>query len=189
MGVEYFEELYRASDDPWDLATSAYERDKYAATVEALGGRRYTRGLEVGCSIGTLTERLATVCGDLLAVDCAPSAVALARARLAGRPGVRVARACLPEETPDGPFDLIVCSEVLYYWAPDLVREGLDRLAATLSPGGTLLAVHWRGPVKHYPMGGDAVHAILLETLGGMRHSPSLVRARFRLDRLDAAPA
>ena len=32
MGVEYFERLYAAEDDPWDVRTSAYEHRKYAAT-------------------------------------------------------------------------------------------------------------------------------------------------------------
>ena len=189
MGAAYFEELYREREDPWDLATSDYERDKYAATIEALDGRRYARGLEVGCSIGTLSALLAGSCDDLLAVDCAPTAVARARERLAGLPGVRVERRCLPEEMPEGEFDLIVCSEVLYYLSPDLLREALERLRRALRPGGSLLAVHWRGPVRHYPLGGDAAHAILLEEWADADHARHLVRPRYRLDRLDAAAA
>jgi len=186
MGVEYFEALYHEREDPWDLATSGYERDKYAVTIAALDGRRYERGLEVGCSIGTLSERLAGSCGRLLAVDCAPTAVARARERLAHLPGVAVERRCLPEEMPDGVFDLIVCSEVLYYWSPGLVREALALLRGALAPGGSLLAVHWRGPVRHYPAGGDAVHAILLEEWADAARARHLVRPRYRLDRLDA---
>jgi SAM-dependent methyltransferase len=187
MGVAYFEELYREREDPWDLATSDYERRKYAATMAALDGRGYARGLEVGCSIGTLSELLAERCDRLLAVDCAPTAVARARARLAGVPGVRVERRCLPEEQPPGEFDLIVCSEVLYYWSPPLLREALGRLRAALAPGGSLLAVHWRGPTRHYPLDGDDAHAILLEEWSDAAHALRLVCPRYRLDRLDAA--
>ena len=75
MSAEYFDELYRADPDPWDLATSDYERRKYAVTIDALDGRRFARALEIGCSIGVLTERLAPWCDDLLAVDAAPRAV------------------------------------------------------------------------------------------------------------------
>ena len=125
---DYFEDLYAADRDPWRFATSAYERDKYARTVAALEGRRFARGLEVGCSIGVLTERLAGSCDELLAVDVSERAVATARERLAGRHGVEVECRSLPEETPDGPFDLIVCSEVLYYFDAELLSRG-DRRA------------------------------------------------------------
>ena len=32
----YFDTLYAADPDPWRFATSDYERDKYAATLEGL---------------------------------------------------------------------------------------------------------------------------------------------------------
>ena len=75
---------------------------KYAATVEALGDRRFGRALEVGCSIGVLTELLAARCDALLAVDVSVRAVERARARLTGAPHVRVERRTLPEELPAG---------------------------------------------------------------------------------------
>jgi len=58
----YFDALYAASPDPWAFETSAYERAKYAATLDALPARRYRRALEVGCSIGVLTRQLADRC-------------------------------------------------------------------------------------------------------------------------------
>ena len=185
MGAAYFEELYAADADPWDLATSAYERDKYTATVAALDGRRFASALEVGCSIGTLTERLAPSCDHLLAVDVAPTAVERARERLAGLDGVIVERRSLPEEMPEGSFDLIVCSEVLYYWDRGLLRSGWRTLREALAPGGSLLAVHWRGPVRHYPLGGDAVHAAIRADADGLDVARTGVWPRFRLDRFD----
>ena len=35
-GRSYFEEMYRASDDPWEFGTSPYEQRKYAVTVASL---------------------------------------------------------------------------------------------------------------------------------------------------------
>jgi SAM-dependent methyltransferase len=190
MTAEYFEQLYAREEDPWDLATSAYERAKYDATVAAIDDLvPVGRALEVGCSIGVLTARLATRCDEVLAVDCSPLAVARARARLAGVPGVTVERRCLPEDTPAGPFDLIVCSEVLYYWDAALLSRGLELLRAALAPGGALLAVHWRGPVRHYPLGGDEVHRLLLARRDGLVHARSLERPRYLLDRLDRPAA
>ena len=74
---------------------------------------------------------------------------------------VELLRRRLPEEMPAGPFDTIVCAEVLYYWSAELVRDGLRRIEAALAPGGTLLAVHWRVADPRRELTGDDVHEIL----------------------------
>jgi len=185
MGAAYFEALYAADEDPWDFAGSPYERAKYDHTTAALGDRRFAHGLEVGCSIGVLTARLAERCDRLLAVDVAATAVARARERLAGAPGVTVERRSLPEEMPGGPFDLIVASEVLYYWDAALLARGWRALRDALAPGGRLVAVHWRGPVRHYPQGGDAVHEAIGADASGLVHAVSERTDDYRLDRWD----
>jgi SAM-dependent methyltransferase len=182
---DYFEALYTEREDPWDFETSAYEAAKYAATVEALGDRRYGRAIEAGCSIGVLTELLAARCDALEAVDVSVRAVERARARLAGVPHVRVERRTLPEEMPAGPFDLIVCSEVLYYWSRDLLLAALPPMIAALAPGGSLLAVHWRPETRTYPLLGDEVHDLLAERLGRLDHALSRTAREYRLDRWD----
>lgn len=159
----YFESLYRDREDPWGFATSGYERHKYRRTLAALGDRRPARALELGCSIGVFTELLAARCGELLAVDVAPTAVERARARLDGIENVRVERRSLPEELPPGPWDLVVCSEILYYWSRPLLERALSRIEAALAPGGALLAVHWRPATRTYPLLGDEVHDLLSE--------------------------
>ncbi len=158
--VGHFERLYRGSMDPWSYETSAYEREKYARTMAMLpehGGRT----LELGCSIGVFTQMLAPRCASLLAVDFSPTAVSLARRRLSRVCTVEIARLDLPEQTPKGPFETIVCSELLYYWSPSLVREGLQRMEESLAPEGVLLAVHWRGSDPRRELAGQEVHAIL----------------------------
>lgn len=185
MSVEYFEELYRADPDPWDLATSDYERGKYDVTLAALEGRRPGRALELGCSIGVLTARLAPLCGRLLAIDAAPSAVERARERTAGMPGVTVARGSIPEDVPAGRVDLVLCSEVLYYGDAAWLEAVWERVRAAVAPGGCALAVHWRGPVRHYPLSGEQVHARLRAHHPGLVHGRSEDHPRFLLDRFD----
>ena len=158
--VEHFERLARASSDPWEYATSAYEQAKYRRTLAHLPGR-IDSALELGCSVGVFTAMLAPRCGRLLAVDFSPTALAHARERIGNRADVELRQAVLPEETPRGPFAAIVCSEILYYWSPGVVREGLRRIEAALAPGGTLVAVHWRRSDRRRQLDGDAVHAIL----------------------------
>ena len=66
---EYFEEKYKADIDPWQFRTSGYERAKYRATLGSLTRKSYAAALEVGCSIGVLTQLLSRRCVSLLAID------------------------------------------------------------------------------------------------------------------------
>jgi protein-L-isoaspartate O-methyltransferase len=182
---ERFEALYDADPDPWGFETEPYERDKYARTVTALGTRRYQHAFEAGCSIGVLTAAIAERCEKVLAVDIAQNAVDAARRRLAGMPHVTVERRDLPEDWPAGPFDLVVCSEVLYYFEAETLRLALPLIRASVAPGGRLVAVHHRPPSTVDPMTGDEVHAMLRAHLG-LPLIESEVQDRYLLDAFGA---
>ena len=181
LGREYFEGLYADSSDPWSFETSEYERNKYGQTLEVLGERRFPRALEAGASIGVFTEMLADRCDDLLAVDVSERAVNAARERLAERAHVRVERRTLPEEMPDGPFDLIVASEVLYYFPREEMLAALRAFEHELAQGGTLLAVHWRRETRTYPLQGDEVHVLLVGHTR-LHNTYTIVEPDYRLD-------
>jgi 2-polyprenyl-3-methyl-5-hydroxy-6-metoxy-1,4-benzoquinol methylase len=180
----FFEDLYAGADDPWAFATSPYERDKYAHTLSALDGRKFKRALEVGCSIGVLTEQLAAACTELVAIDVSALALERARRRLRGQAGVTFARMAFPEQMPEGRWQLVVCSEVLYYLDAPAFELVLERLRTTLESGATVLAVHWRAPTRTYPLRGDDVHERLVSELGAW-HSLDDRRPRYRLDRFE----
>lgn len=179
--VEHFERLARESADPWDYETSSYEQAKYRRTLEHLP-KRPGATLEIGCSIGVFSAMLAPRCSSLLAVDFSPTALERAAERLADAENVELRRAKLPEETPAGPFDTIVAAEVLYYWSPELVADGLARLEAALAPGGTLVAVHWRHGDPRRELDGDGVHAILRERTA-LRWQTGITTPDYLLDR------
>jgi SAM-dependent methyltransferase len=165
IDADYFEGLYRADPDPWRFATSAYEQAKYDATIAALGTERSLSALEVGCAIGVLTVRLAAVCDRLLAVDVSDTALEAARTRCRALTNVDVQRMSLPAEAPDGLFDLIVLSEVVYYWDDgDLARMG-DLLRRKVRDGGRVLLVHWTGETD-YPQTADAAVQRLAQAAG-----------------------
>ncbi|MBA3473671.1 MAG: methyltransferase [Rubrobacter sp.] len=187
LGREYFDELYAQSRDPWSFETSEYERDKYERTLSVLALRRYRRALEVGCSISVFTAMLAPLCDELLAVDVSEKAIAVARQRLADFPNVQVELRTLPEETPRGPFDLVVASEVLYYWPEDVMLSALRRFEDVLAPGGALLAVHWRKETKTYPLQGDEVHDLLFEHTR-LANTTTIIEAEYRLDLFEDKP-
>lgn len=154
LPAEYFDAKYGADPDPWRFATSAYERDKYAATLAALPRARYACALEVGCAIGVLTAELAERCDRLVAVDVAPVALDQARARCAALPNVLIEAARVPGEWPEGRFDLILMSEVVYYLDGDDVERLARRVAAALLGSADIVLVHWTGETD-YPLTGD----------------------------------
>ena len=166
LGTEYFDQMYATSADPWGFGTRWYEARKYAISLALLPAEHYGDAFEPGCSVGVLTEQLAPRCDRLLACDGSAVAVRQAAARTAWRPNVRVQRLVIPADWPAGDFDLIVLSELLYYFAGDDLPRVLDRATVTLRPGGTLLAVHWRHPVADYPRTGDEVHHVLAGQAG-----------------------
>ena len=178
---DYFENLYAQSTDPWGFETSEYERRKYERTLGVLGERRFYRGFEAGSSIGVFTAMLAARCDELLAVDTSEKAVEIAKRRLTEHPHVRVERRTLPEEMPAGPFDLIVASEVLYYWPREVMLEALRRFEGILAPGGVLVAVHWRKETRTYPLQGDEVHELLVRH-ARLANVKTIKEPEYRLD-------
>ncbi|HZZ02487.1 class I SAM-dependent methyltransferase [Paraburkholderia sp.] len=158
----YFNELYKSSDDPWKLREGWYERRKRSLTLALLPRPRYRNAFEPGCAIGELTAELATRCDALLAADLHETAVRLARERVAGMPQVRVEQRTVPHEWPTeaGPFDLIVISEFAYYLDAADLETLAARIAASLTPDGTLLACHWRRPFAEALESADTAHAL-----------------------------
>lgn len=184
LAPNYFEALYAADPDPWCFGTSEYERRKYAATAATLIGHEIQSAFEVGCSIGILTRQLARHCQSLLAVDVAEEALRQARQNCSALSQVRFARMQIPAEWPTEEFDLIVLSEVLYYFSPDDIRLIAQRTTSSLLPGGIVLLVHWTGETN-YPCSGDqAVDCYLAACADAI--SPLLVREEleYRLDLL-----
>ena len=158
LNASYFDDVYAAAADPWRFETSAYEQAKYAATMAALPKRQFERAFEIGCSIGVLTALLAPRCTELWAIDVSDSALHTARQRLAALPQVHLQNMTVPSEYPDGSFDLVVLSEVGYYWSAADLRWASQRIVASLRDGATLVMVHWTPVVDDYPLTGDAVH-------------------------------
>ena len=181
MPREYLADQYVATPDPWGFVTSGYERQKYDLALAAIGDRHHN-AIEIGCSVGVFTAMLAPRCEHLVAVDFSPTALERARERLGDADNVELLCRRLPEEMPDGPFDTIVCAEVLYYWSAALVRDGMHKMEAALAPGGTLLAVHWRQADPRRELTGDDVHAILDEETS-LRLDASRTAPEYLLDR------
>jgi SAM-dependent methyltransferase len=134
-----FEQKFLANIDPWNYTTSPFERYKRDVLLLACGCRTFGRGLELACAIGVTSRCLAQRCLRLLAVDS--SLTALAEAKMRTRDGERITfrHAVLPNETPRGPFDLIVASEIAYYISQRALYRLLHDLEMALAPSGRIV--------------------------------------------------
>ncbi len=132
-----------AKEDPWDY-DNPYEDLKYRQTLAALP-ELPGRVLELACAEGHFTRRLALLATEVHATDVSPTA--LGRARRACAAFGNVTFDCLDlsqDPIPTG-FDVIVCSEVLYYLhIRDCVAAFADRIAAALPVGGHFVECHAR---------------------------------------------
>jgi hypothetical protein len=79
-------------------------------------------------------------------------------------------------------FDLIVLSEIGYYFAADEWTRMAYALLEPMPKGGTLLATHWLGNSQDHRITGDEVHEILL-SLPNIQLEHSERHERFRIDR------
>jgi protein-L-isoaspartate O-methyltransferase len=178
-----FEARYQRSTDPWNFAGSRYEQDRYELTLRSLLRPHYRRIFEPACSIGVLTVALAERCDEVLAIDIAPSAVVTAKQRCANLPHVIIECSDLAAWCPQGPFDLIVFSELGYYFPRAQLAGIAQSLCAQLEKGGEMIGVHWLGDSKDHLLHGDEVHAVLKDELA---HSCTWIKGArhpgFRLD-------
>jgi len=164
----YFDAVYTATADPWGFEHKPY----------------YQNAFEIGCSLGVLTARLAPRCGALLAVDGSEKPLARARELCRDLPQVQIRRMQVPDAFPAQQFDLVLASEVGYYWSPDDLGRAQAKILEHLSVGGHLMLVHWTPFVHDYPLTGDEVHESFL-ALPGLRPLHSHREEKYRLDVLE----
>jgi hypothetical protein len=182
----YFDEMYRADPDPWGFESSDYEKRKYALTMACLPRAHYESAYEPGCSIGVLTEQLSHRCHELIATDIVPEVVERATHRLRTMPHVDVELRAIPEEWPAGCFDLVVLSEIAYYFDASDLEHVISLVVESTEPGAHIIAVHWRGTTD-YPLSGDGAHLIIGCT-PGLSHLVHHLEQEFVLDVWEREP-
>ena len=184
----YWEAMF-ATEDPWNYG-SDYERLKYERTI-ALVPAGIERALELACAEGRFTAKLASLVGHLTATDISQTALNRAQARCAGLLNVSFKRLDLVADSLPQGFDLIVCSEVLYFLSGrDELASVCSRLRDALAQGGRLLSAHafvlkddlsrtafdWENPY------GAAVIAEVLARTPGLALEASVETDLYRID-------
>ena len=165
----HFDALFGANPDPWGTRVRWYEQRKRALTLAMLPAARYERAFEPGCAIGELTAALAPRCDELLATDASAAAVVHAKQRLARMTNVHVGWGSVPDDWPEGPFDLIVISELGYYLSEEALRRTAALARSSKRRGATLVACHWRRGASDILQSAEHVHATLAAGFGGAR--------------------
>lgn len=145
----YFDTLYDREDEPWAFSQRGVETLRHLRVAGLVRELQPGRILDLGCSLGQLTWRLASSKAEIVALDLSPAAAM--RARAGGSPGVKrphflVGRATeLP--VPPASFDVVLAIDGLYSWqlSPEDRVRTLEEIHAALRPGGhAILTDHMR---------------------------------------------
>lgn len=138
---------WRDEAQGWDQnpVVVAYADAAFASLLAAVSVTERTRVLDFGCGTGLLSERLAPLCAEVVAVDASAAMIDVLRAK--SLPKVRAAVARWTPENISGdplaaePFDLIVCSSVCAFL--DDYPGAAAMLASRLAPGGHFVQWDW----------------------------------------------
>ncbi|MFN3312154.1 MAG: methyltransferase [Hyphomonas sp.] len=156
--------------DPWKHLISTDEASKHAATLDALPRPRFGAALEVGCSIGVLTDAVALRCDRVLAIDVDEALLIQARLRNAQHAHVRFEQASFPSGLPGDDaaqgFDLIVLSDVLRALDQETLQEAARLTLSLAKPGASVLLVHSLGPAPTCSLTGDQASERFITALG-----------------------
>jgi ubiquinone/menaquinone biosynthesis C-methylase UbiE len=154
---EFFDALYRTRQEPWDYSRNAAEllrHDLVVRTTRAFtAGHPDARVLDVGCSLGQLTARLAGLAAEVHAIDLSAAAVAEARERCArasaaaaGRPSSFHFYVGSVTQLPFAPasFDvLLMCDGLVggHSWGltPEEQKVALEQAYRVTAPGGRVI--------------------------------------------------
>ncbi|MEE8658319.1 Methyltransferase domain-containing protein [Acetobacteraceae bacterium EV16G] len=183
--AEQFDEIYAANIDPWGFRTTAYERDKYEATLAVLPRPVYQLGIEAGCSIGELTRLLAPRCRELIGIDVSDVALREASRRNAEFSHVHFIKGELPAEWPDVGPDLIILSEVLYFLSESEIRMLARRIALRWQRKSHCVLVNYLGDTRQ-PLQGPEAADIFRHALSDADHILRSVLDGFQIDLIEA---
>lgn len=118
------------------------------------------RVLEVGCGIGTMSERLTQVADEVLGIEPNPACATPVRERMKGEPRFSL-RECLLEdcdaaELASHRFDTVFCVNVLEHIQDDVAA--LQTFASVVQPGGHVLVWVPAVPAAYGPLDAELGH-------------------------------
>lgn len=140
---EHFEVLHLAKEEPWNYSRRAIEILRHKTIVETV--RSYCPEIEsiildIGCSTGQLTRRIAEHYKNLYAIDVSPAAIKKAeQVSMKNNCAIHFSTGNstqLPYETEF--FNIVIISDGLYEWYPEITgrTESLKEANRVLKKNG-----------------------------------------------------
>jgi 2-polyprenyl-3-methyl-5-hydroxy-6-metoxy-1,4-benzoquinol methylase len=127
----------RALASPW-----AAQRFWHAAKIRLLDrvapSRSGARIADAGCGSGVIADHLAERAAEVVAFDSNPAAVEFGRSTYR-RSNLRFVLGPFERMLEHGPFDQVVCLEVVEHLYPEQAEQTLALFARAAAPGATLL--------------------------------------------------
>jgi hypothetical protein len=128
---------------------------------------------------------LATKCQSLLAVDVVESTLTDAREYCAAFEHVRFQNLQVPHTWPvEQQFDLIVCSEVLYFLSPNDIAHVAELALQTILPGGYVLLVNYTRQIDEPCTGNEAAEIFIESSHNYLAVQKQIREEQFRIDLL-----
>jgi len=139
------EDHYEEGAEPWNYSVRSMELLRHewiAENLKKTGIQSDTRVLEMGCSLGLMTEKIAELGPKITAIDLSPKAIAQAKVRCRQFNNVefQVADVCkLP--FPDSSFDRVTVCDGLFSWylSEEAQAQVSMEVSRVLKPGGIAL--------------------------------------------------
>src|SRR3982751_4441866 len=155
--LHHFEDIYSDDHEPWSFSERGVETLRHERLTNLVSSLAPRRLLDLGCSLGQMTARLATLPTDVFAMDVSPTAVHRARERLREMGAVSQPRFVSGDVTQlpfrAQTFDVILASDGLYSWQLEIEDRAiaLRQIHHALVPGGhAVLTEHMR--TDHFPV-------------------------------------
>lgn len=155
------------------------EQERYQLIIDELTRLRSQWGdaLEIGCSKGLFTAKIATICNSVLACDISPLACKLTSNKCVDFPNVKVEHFDIQRERIVGEYDLVFVMDTLAYIHG---RRGLtkviNKLVRVIRVGGMLVFSEVRFTEniqkalwQHWIPEGADQHVLMLEKRGDLR--------------------
>lgn len=155
----YFSQMYQAHSDPYQVQSRWYELRKRDVLLAALPRKHYQLAYEPGCGTGTLSVLLAERCHQLICSDSSAEAVAIATQKLRHLSKVAIQQEYLPGDWPvaHGQFDLIVLSEMLYFFDENQLHALIALCGKHLRADGTIVLCNWKHDFKQRVLATDYI--------------------------------
>lgn len=161
-----FDVIYQNEVDPWAIGTAWYERRKRTILMACLPQEGYRYALELGCGRGHTTAVLARRCDTVRAIDLSLTAVHECRRRMneSGITNAEIEQLRLPWYWPLSSHrspDLLVVSELAYYFSDFELDSLIERCIRSLSIGGHWVMCHYRLPFHDRRQETDPMHEVI----------------------------